>query len=132
MEELSSAAPPHSALGRFAQKFLAALLTLGSLAYSIGLTRAAGLVLFPEQFLAAAYGVCLALLFISFPAKRGAERGDIPWYDWLAAIAGLAVGIYVAIAFPRLTALASTVINSSLRRMGMSMSRRSIIAFPVA
>src|SRR5207237_3339798 len=70
---------------------------------------AAGLVLFPEQFLAAAYGVCLALLFVSFPATRGTERRDIPWYDWLAAIAGLAVGIYVAIAFPRLTALASTV-----------------------
>jgi TRAP transporter 4TM/12TM fusion protein len=109
VEELSTAAPPHSPLGRVVQKFLAALLTLGSLAYSIGLTRKAGLVLFPEQFLAAAYGVCLALLFVSFPARRGSERGDIPWYDWLAAAAGLAVGIYVAIAFPRLTALASTV-----------------------
>jgi len=109
VEELSTAAPPHSALGRFAQKFLAALLTLGSLAYSIGLTRKAGLVLFPEQFLAAAYGVCLALLFISFPARRGEQRTDIPWYDWLAAIAGLVVGAYVAVMFPRLTALASTV-----------------------
>jgi len=109
VEELSAAAPPRSLLGRVAQQSLAALLTLGSLAYSVGLTRAAGLVLFPEQFLAAAYGVCLALLFISFPAKRGTQRTDIPWYDWLAAIAGLAVCAYVAVAFPRLTALASTV-----------------------
>ncbi len=108
MEELSAAAPPRSAAGRFAQVALAALLTLGSLAYSVGLTRAAGLVLFPEQFLAAIYGVCLALLFISFPAARGTPR-EIPWYDWLFAAAGLAVGLYVAMTFPRLTAQAGTV-----------------------
>ena len=108
MEELSAAAPPRSAAGRFAQVALAALLTLGSLAYSVGLTRAAGLVLFPEQFLAAIYGVCLALLFISFPAARGTPR-EIPWYDWLFAAAGLAVGLYVAATFPRLTAQAGTV-----------------------
>lgn len=109
MEELSTAAPPRSLVGRATQQVLAALLTLGSLAYSIGLTRSAGLVLFPEQFLAAAYGVCLALLFISFPVTRGTQRGDIPWYDWLFALAGLVVGVYVAVAFPRLTAQAGTV-----------------------
>ena len=109
MEELSAAAPPRSAFGRAAQQVLAALLTLGSLAYSIGLLRRAGLVLFPEQFLAAAYGVCLALLFVSFPLRRGAPRADIPWYDWLFAAAGLAAGIYVAIHFPRITAQAGIV-----------------------
>jgi TRAP transporter 4TM/12TM fusion protein len=109
VEELSAAAPPQSAAGRFAQVLLAALLTLGSLAYSVGLVRAAGLVLFPEQFLAAIYGVCLALLFISFPVARGTPRREIPWYDWLFALAGLLLGAYVAVAFPRLTALAGTV-----------------------
>jgi TRAP transporter 4TM/12TM fusion protein len=109
VEELSAAAPPRSAAGRLAQATLSALLTLGSLAYSVGLVRAAGLVLFPEQFLAAIYGVCLGLLFISFPAERGTSRGEIPWYDWLLAVAGLAVGLYVAVTFPRLTAQAGTV-----------------------
>ncbi len=109
MEELSTAAPPRSAAGRLAQVVLAATLTLGSLAYSVGLTRAAGLVIFPEQFLAAIYGVCLALLFISFPVTRGTQRADIPWFDWMFAVAGLAVGLYVAVTFPRLTAQAATV-----------------------
>jgi TRAP transporter 4TM/12TM fusion protein len=109
VEELSAAAPPTSAAGRLAQVVLAATLTLGSLAYSVGLTRAAGLVLFPEQFLAAIYGVCLALLFISFPAARGTQRAGIPWFDWLFAAAGLAIGLYVAVVFPRLTATAGTV-----------------------
>jgi TRAP transporter 4TM/12TM fusion protein len=109
VEELSAAAPPRSAAGRFAQAFLAAALTLGSLAYSIGLIRDAGLVLFPEQFLAAIYGVCLALLFISFPVRRGTQRTDIPWYDWLLALVGLAAGFYVAVNFPRITAQAGLV-----------------------
>jgi TRAP transporter 4TM/12TM fusion protein len=109
MEELSAAAPPKSAAGRLAQVVLAATLTLGSLAYSVGLTRAAGLVLFPEQFLAAIYGVCLALLFVSFPIRRGAERDDVPWFDWLLAVIGLAAGLYVAVNFPRITATAGTV-----------------------
>src|SRR5258706_3114356 len=109
MEELSAAAPPKSAAGRYAQVVLAATLTLGSLAYSVGLTRKLGLVLFPEQFLAGAYGVCLALLFISFHARRGTPRENIPWYDWLFATAGLIAGFYVAIHFPRITATAGTV-----------------------
>ena len=119
MEELSAAAPPNSAAGRLAQQVLAALLTLGSLAYSVGVTRSLGLVLFPEQFLAAAYGVCLALLFISFPARRGARREDIPWLDWLLAAAGLAAGIYVAIHFPRITAQAGTVTAELLFLAGL-------------
>jgi TRAP transporter 4TM/12TM fusion protein len=119
VEDLSAAPPPRSAFGRAAQAALAALLTLGSLAYSIGLLRAAGLVLFPEQFLSAAYGVCLCLLFISFPARRSAERGDIPWYDWVCAAAGLAVGAYVAVAFPRLTALAGQVTPELLTLAGI-------------
>src|SRR5258706_12514164 len=109
MEELSAAPPPKSAAGRLAQQGLAATLTLGSLAYSVGLTRQLGLVLFPEQFLAAIYGVCLALLFISFPLRRGTQRTDIPWFDWALAAAGLAIGLYVAIHFPRITAQAGTV-----------------------
>jgi len=119
VEELSAAAPPNSAAGRLAQVVLAATLTLGSLAYSVGLTRAAGLVLFPEQFLAAAYGVCLALLFVSFPARRGMPRADIPWIDWLLAAAGLAAGLYVAIHFPRITAQAGTVTAELLFLAGL-------------
>jgi len=108
VEELSAAAPPQTRLGRVAQQALAATLTLGALAYAIGLTRALGLVVFPEQFLAAAYGVCLALLFVSFPVRRGTQRTIIPWYDWMFAVAGLVVGAYVAVTFPRLTAQAAT------------------------
>jgi TRAP transporter 4TM/12TM fusion protein len=106
VEELSSVPPPHSKAGRVAQAALAALLTFGALAWSCGLFRLAGLVLFPEQFLAGAYGVCLALLFVSFPLRRGSVRSNVPWYDWLQAVLALAVCGYVAVSFPRITGLA--------------------------
>ncbi|MGH8690809.1 MAG: TRAP transporter permease [Burkholderiales bacterium] len=109
MEELSSVAPPHSRAGRVAQAVLAALLTFGALAWSTGLFRLAGLVLFPEQFMAGAYGVCLGLLFVSFPLRRGSERREVPWYDWTHAAVALVACGYVAVAFPRLTALAGQV-----------------------
>jgi TRAP transporter 4TM/12TM fusion protein len=109
VEELSSVPPPQSRAGALAQSVLAALLTFGALAWSVGVFRAAGLVLFPEQFLAAAYGVCLALLFVSFPLRRGSVRREVPWYDWTQAAVALAACGYVAVEFPRLTAIAATV-----------------------
>jgi TRAP transporter 4TM/12TM fusion protein len=109
LEELSSVPPPHARAGRIAQAALAALLTFGALAWSTGLFRLAGLVLFPEQFMAGAYGACLALLFVSFPARRGSPRTDVPWYDWVQAAVALVACGYVAVAFPRLTGIAGIV-----------------------
>ncbi len=109
MDELSSVAAPASPAARCAQAVLAAALTLGALAWSIGLYRRVGLVLFPEQFLGAMYGICLALLFVSFPAQRGAVRSSMPWYDVVLAAAGFAAGAYVAVQFPKLTAMAGVI-----------------------
>ena len=115
MEELSSTvAAPGSTAGRRAQIALAALLTLGAIAWSTGLFRLVGLVLFAEQFLAGMYGICLALLFVSFPAERGSVRSQVPWYDAVLAAVGLAAGAYVAVLFPKLTALAGSVTAEGL------------------
>ena len=54
---------------------LAALLTLGSLAWSADMYRDVGLVLFPEQFLSGMLGTALALVFLHYPARR-AQRTD--------------------------------------------------------
>ena len=115
MEEISSTvAAPGSTAGRRAQIALAALLTLGAIAWSTGLFRLVGLVLFAEQFLAGMYGICLALLFVSFPVERGRVRSQVPWYDAVLAAGGLAAGAYVAVLFPKLTALASSATAEGL------------------
>ena len=90
------------------QGALAALLIAGSIGWSLDLFRPIGLVLFAEQFAAAAYGIGLALTFLRFPSRK------LPSLDgWLAAISLLACG-YVTARFPQLTALASIVSPETL------------------
>jgi len=107
------------AASRSAQSALAALLIAGSIAWSLDLFRPVGLVLFAEQFAAAAYGIGLALTFLRFRfgARPVAEAGEtsagdlvaVPWYDWLLAAASLLVCAYLAVKFPTLTAASGTV-----------------------
>lgn len=95
-------APPASPVVRYVVPPLAALLAFGSLAWSADLYRSVGLVILIEQFLSGMLGIGLALVFLRYPAKRGTERTNIPWYDVIAAIAGLGAGGYVAVVYPEL------------------------------
>jgi len=101
---------------------LATLLIAGSIAWSLDLFRPVGLVLFAEQFAAAAYAIGLALTFLRFRFRKshveesgyaGDERAA-PWYDWLLAGVSLAVLGYVAARFPTLTALATALTPETL------------------
>ena len=75
---------------------LCGVLTLGSVAEALDLFRAAGIVLLNEQLLAAMLGVGLAALYLLKPARAGAARLSVPWYDWIAAGLGLGTCLYVA------------------------------------
>lgn len=97
-----ASAPDDLAL-KFLRPVLATTLTLGSLAWASDSFRKVGLVLFTEQFLSAMLALALALVFIHYPARRGAERRIVPWYDLLLGLAGFSAGAYVAIVFPNLT-----------------------------
>lgn len=68
----------------------------------MNLPRRVGLLLYPEQFGAGMLGVALALVYLHVPAGGGRERrGPVPWYDLLLAAAGIAVCLFVAVAFPQ-------------------------------
>lgn len=101
--ESGSAAPLGPVL-RILRPALAALLTLGSLAWSADLYRAVGLILYTEQFLSGMLGIGLALVFIHLPARRHSKRLSVPWYDGVAAIVGFGAGSYLAVAFPDISA----------------------------
>ncbi len=82
----------------------AVLLTLGSIAKATEFYRdALGVLLFNEQFLAGMFGLGLALVFLSQPARRGAARPSVPWYDWALALASLVSVSYIAVRFPTLS-----------------------------
>jgi TRAP transporter 4TM/12TM fusion protein len=81
---------------------LAILLTVGSLSWSSDLFRNAGLNILDEQIMGPMLGVGFLLVFIIFPARRGTLRIFVPWYDWIAGLAGLAAGWYIGFTFDTL------------------------------
>jgi TRAP transporter 4TM/12TM fusion protein len=108
---------------RAAQGTLAAFLIAGSIGWSLDLFRPVGLVLFSEQFAAAAYGIGLALTFLRFKVWK---------LDWLLAAASLVLLGYVTVKFPSLTAIAGTVnvetmtLSAGITALTVEATRRTI------
>ncbi len=63
--------------------------------------------LFSEQFAAGAFGIGLALTFLRFRFRK--SDAGVPWYDWVLSALSLALLGYVALFFPRLTAISGSV-----------------------
>jgi TRAP transporter 4TM/12TM fusion protein len=84
---------------------LAVALTLGAVAWSLGIAQVFGWALYTEQFSAAMLAACMALAFLHLPARHGAARAHAPWYDWLAAAASAAACGYLAVRYPLLVDL---------------------------
>ncbi|MBM4443142.1 MAG: TRAP transporter fused permease subunit [Candidatus Rokubacteria bacterium] len=58
--------------------------------------------LYNEQYLGLFLGLGLAPVFLVIKAGPRAPHGTVAWYDWIACAAALAVGLYVALLYPRL------------------------------
>jgi TRAP transporter 4TM/12TM fusion protein len=78
---------------------LAIALTLGAVAWSLGIYQILDLSLYEEQFAAAMLAACMALTFLHLPARRNLPRARVPWYDWIAALAGAAAAGYIAVQY---------------------------------
>jgi len=57
---------------------------------------------FNEQYMGLFLALSLFGTFIVVPARGAADRNHVPWYDLVAALTGLAVGLYIFILYPRL------------------------------
>ena len=93
-------APPQSAAVRLLSAALGAAIALAGLAWGADLYRTLGLNFLAEQFLAAVFGLGLALVFVTCPIRRGARRTILPWYDAALAALGFGTAAYVAWAYP--------------------------------
>jgi TRAP transporter 4TM/12TM fusion protein len=78
------------------------LLTLIAVFFAAQMPINLGFTLFTEQGLAAILALSLCIIFIRMPARQGAPRTTIPWYDYVAAALGLATGLYLAVRYPTL------------------------------
>jgi TRAP transporter 4TM/12TM fusion protein len=61
-----------------------------------------GWLVFNEQYMGLFLGLALCATFLLIPVKPKVGRNTIPWYDLIAALAGLATGLYVFIYYPNI------------------------------
>ena len=94
-------APMASWTVRIAGRLLGGLLTAAALAEAADLYRAVGIVVFAEQRLLALLGLALGTLYILKGAGPG-PRLRVPWYDALAATAGVLVCFYLSWHYERI------------------------------
>jgi len=55
---------------------------------------------FKQQYLSLFLALALGAVFLAVKSYPKQGDGYVPWYDWLLALAGLAVGLYVTILYP--------------------------------
>jgi TRAP transporter 4TM/12TM fusion protein len=56
---------------------------------------------YKEQYMGVFLALVLGAVFLAIPATKRGPRNHIPWYDVLLCLLGLAVGLYVAVLYPR-------------------------------
>ena len=84
------------------------VLPCGTILEAADLFRKVGWVFYPEQYLAAMFGLAAGLVYLAVPAGKGRERkGPVPWYDIIAAVISFAAWIYIAINYPRFSEFAT-------------------------
>jgi len=59
-----------------------------------------GLLFFNEQYLGLFLALTLCGTYLLVPSKRGTPSTRVPWYDLVAALAGLIVGLYMFVKYP--------------------------------
>ena len=84
---------------------LASAITIAALMWGGDLFRRIGVNILTQQFVAAMLAASLTLAFLHLPARRDALRLQVPWYDWLFALSGLASGMFLAVNIPTLVDL---------------------------
>jgi TRAP transporter 4TM/12TM fusion protein len=96
---------PVSSAPGFVNKIIvcgAVVLAVAGIVRSLDLDRAAGLILYTEQYLFAMLGTAFFLVFLHLGIDRKPRHAPVPWYDWLLAVAGAACCGWLAIRYPKI------------------------------
>lgn len=91
---------------------------------------------FNEQYMGLFLGLSLFATFILVPARGRKDRDYVPWYDAIAALAGLGVGLYVFIEYPALSntlgeITTESTILGSLTVLLLAEGSRRLIGWPL-
>ena len=72
---------------------------LSAMFFLLDVPQRIGWLVFNEQYMGLFLGLGLCATYLLIPAKPR-HRSHVPWYDFIAALAGMAVGLYVFIYYP--------------------------------
>lgn len=93
------------------------LIPAAGILYALGIHQTLRISIYPEQYIGLFLGLILFAAFLSVPASKRSSQIAIPWYDWILALAGLGVGLYIMFFFPKI-----------ILRMGMVPDDRFIVS----
>src|SRR5262245_50051614 len=88
---------------RTTERLVLIAVTVAGAFWALGLQHQLPFALFNEQYLGLFLGLGLAGSFIVVKAYPAAPHDRVPWYDWLAAAAGLGAGLYIAVLYPSIS-----------------------------
>ena len=88
---------------RVFERLVLVAVTVAGAFWALGLQHYLPVALFNEQYLGLFLGLGLAGVFIVVKAYPDAPHDRVPWYDGIAAAAGLGVGLYIALLYPSLS-----------------------------
>ncbi|MSP39600.1 MAG: TRAP transporter fused permease subunit [Deltaproteobacteria bacterium] len=86
-------------VGALGKLFLIAI-PLAGIFFLLNIPQMIGWLVFNEQYMGLFLGLGLSGTYILIPVKPNVGRNHVPWYDVIASLAGLAVGLYVFIFYP--------------------------------
>lgn len=78
------------------------LIPLGGIFFLLDMPQRLGWLVFAEQYMGLFLALTLCGTFLLVPEGAKGHFDRVPWYDVLAALAGLAVGLYIAFQYPKL------------------------------
>ena len=81
-------------------KLLLIAIPLSGMFFLLNVPQYLGWLVFNEQYMGLFLGLALCATYILIPVKATVRRDSVPWYDILASLAGMAVGLYVFIFYP--------------------------------
>jgi TRAP transporter 4TM/12TM fusion protein len=86
----------------WAAKSALIMIPLAGIFFLLDLPQRLGWLFFNEQYMGLFLALSLFATFILVPATASARRDHVPWYDQVAAVAGLVVGLFIFIEYPKL------------------------------
>lgn len=113
-----------------------AALPLVGVFFLLDLPQKIGWLVFNEQYMGLFLALSLFATFVLVPARGWRDRNHVPWYDLLAALAGLGVGLFIFIQYPQLVdtlgeITTEKVVLGSITILLLAEGSRRLIGWPL-